>query len=162
MKIYLLRHEKTGRAETGIAPGAYHNLPLTLEGQQRANALAPYFDEQKFDAIYSSPLDRAMDTAQRATRRRYEIRTEERLAERSTEDVFSEVPCTVIDDIVAQYEHEDKILVVSHGKTIKSIMFGTGLYQKLADVPPIDPGCIHILDYDGNQWTVETINYDPR
>lgn len=162
MRIYLVRHEKTGRAEAGVAPGAYHDLPLTIEGQRSADALATYFDDINFTAVYSSDMIRAIETVKRATRDKYEVRIDPRFAERSVEEVFSEVPCIAIDDIIAQHTQEDEILVVSHGRTIKSIMCGKGDYKDFSDSPTLDNGCLHILTYNENQWSVERTNYDPR
>lgn len=62
----LVRHgESTGnRAELGSLMGGWTDLPLTERGLAQARALAQRITaEPRFDALYSSPLGRALDTA---------------------------------------------------------------------------------------------------
>lgn len=59
MRIYLVRH---GKDQEGIR-GGWSDQPLTEEGYRQARSLAEYVDFP-VDAIYSSDLPRAMQTAE--------------------------------------------------------------------------------------------------
>ncbi|MHC9542278.1 MAG: histidine phosphatase family protein [Vulcanimicrobiota bacterium] len=67
MKIFLVRHgETTYNKETRFQ--GQQDAPLTPNGQSQAGAVADRFEKaeksgEHFDAIYSSPLSRCMDTA---------------------------------------------------------------------------------------------------
>lgn len=60
MKIYFVRHGKTD-ASTGDAIS--HDDPLNEEGMIQAREVASQLKDVQFDAIISSPLQRAMQTA---------------------------------------------------------------------------------------------------
>lgn len=64
MKIYLTRHSKTIWNQQKRLQGHKNSL-LTLEGQENAKALKNYIQQQNlhFDAIFSSPIERAYQTA---------------------------------------------------------------------------------------------------
>jgi probable phosphoglycerate mutase len=63
MATYLLiRHalcDPVGRAIAGRTPG----ISLNVEGEEQARALAARLSSLKVDAVYSSPLERAVETA---------------------------------------------------------------------------------------------------
>jgi len=61
--IYLVRHGKTddsGNRITGYRPGIY----LNEEGVQQASLAGKFFESFPIYAVYSSPLERAIETAQ--------------------------------------------------------------------------------------------------
>ncbi len=62
MKILLIRHGENQYTATGKLAG---HLPVELneKGHAQAQRVADYLKEQKFKAIYSSPLVRTMQTA---------------------------------------------------------------------------------------------------
>ena len=62
MKIYIARHGKTEWNQAKIFQG-WKNSNLTEEGIENAKKLKEKLRDVKFDYIYSSPLDRALDTA---------------------------------------------------------------------------------------------------
>ena len=64
LKIYIARHGQNEDNANGILNG-HRDLPLTEIGRQQARQLAEGIKEAglKFDAVYSSPLSRAYDTA---------------------------------------------------------------------------------------------------
>lgn len=72
-KIILIRHALTdsvGNRLSGRTPGIH----LNEEGKQQAARLAKLLREMRIDAIYSSPLDRAIETAEEvATSRDIEV-----------------------------------------------------------------------------------------
>lgn len=64
VEIYIARHGQNEDNANGILNG-HRDLPLTDLGRQQAQGLAEGIDEVglTFDAVYSSPLDRALETA---------------------------------------------------------------------------------------------------
>jgi len=62
-RVYLARHGTTDWNKEEIFRGRV-DCQLNETGQAEANALAAYFKDVAIDVIYSSPLSRAMETAQ--------------------------------------------------------------------------------------------------
>ncbi|HYD52338.1 MAG TPA: histidine phosphatase family protein, partial [Gemmatimonadaceae bacterium] len=63
MRLLLVRHatcDPVGRVLAGRAPG----VRLNAEGRTQATALARHLRELPIAAVYSSPLERAVETAQ--------------------------------------------------------------------------------------------------
>lgn len=60
-RVYFVRHGKTGGNE--IRAYQELNTPLSEEGRAQANVLAERFSKIPFDALYSSPMERAQETA---------------------------------------------------------------------------------------------------
>lgn len=63
--IYLIRHGETEWAKSGQHTGRT-DIPLTDAGREQAGFLLPIFDDVKFARIFSSPLQRALETAKLA------------------------------------------------------------------------------------------------
>jgi broad specificity phosphatase PhoE len=61
-RIYLVRHGETEYNRTGRFQGR-NDQPLNERGRQQAQALAEALREEKFTAIYTSPLPRSLETA---------------------------------------------------------------------------------------------------
>jgi broad specificity phosphatase PhoE len=64
-QIYLIRHGETEWARDGRHTGRT-DIPLTDTGREQAGFLLPIFDDVKFNGIFSSPLQRAFETAKLA------------------------------------------------------------------------------------------------
>ena len=62
--VYLVRHGHTANNKSLSYNGCLSNQPLNELGQKQAEALTEAFAELPLDAIYSSPLRRAMMTAE--------------------------------------------------------------------------------------------------
>src|ERR1044072_4658295 len=79
--FFLIRHascDGLGRTLWGRTPG----ICLNEEGRLQARQLAERFEGMKFDAIYSSPLERALETAEAIARgMKLEVRKSEALNE---------------------------------------------------------------------------------
>ncbi len=63
MRIVIARHGKTNENQEGKLSGNSNHAQLIEEGLEHAKHLAGIFANEKFDAIFSSSLDRAVDTA---------------------------------------------------------------------------------------------------
>ncbi len=66
MNLYLVRHGQTNLNKEGIVQGR-KGLPLNEEGIAQAQALRKEFENLNFSAIFSSPAERAVETARLAT-----------------------------------------------------------------------------------------------
>jgi len=63
MIVYLVRHGQTDGSREGRFCGAI-DIPLNATGHAMAEALASFYAGEPWTAIYSSPLQRAQETAQ--------------------------------------------------------------------------------------------------
>jgi broad specificity phosphatase PhoE len=63
MKIWITRHGRTRLNKNKLMQG-HLNEPLCDEGREQARKASAYTENIKFDAVYSSPLDRAIETAE--------------------------------------------------------------------------------------------------
>ena len=61
-KLYLIRHGETEENHQGILVGST-DVPLNDEGRKQALSLAQHVDALHVDSIFSSPLQRAVETA---------------------------------------------------------------------------------------------------
>jgi alpha-ribazole phosphatase/probable phosphoglycerate mutase len=68
MKIYLIRHGQTDWNIQGRIQGS-HDIPLNERGRRQAELLAKAMDSRPVSRIFSSTLTRAMETAERISRR---------------------------------------------------------------------------------------------
>ena len=64
MKLILVRHGQTTMNRDRIIQGCGSDSGLSQRGREQAERTASLLGQQKIDAIYSSPLKRAVDTAQ--------------------------------------------------------------------------------------------------
>jgi len=63
-ELFIVRHADAIPEEDEIIPsGIYDDLPLSRTGRKQAQALAERLNGLSFDAIYSSPLRRCLETA---------------------------------------------------------------------------------------------------
>jgi probable phosphoglycerate mutase len=64
-EIWLIRHGETSWSLSGQHTGRT-DVPLTDRGREEARALVPVLAKQRFDAVLSSPMTRALETCQLA------------------------------------------------------------------------------------------------
>ncbi len=63
-ELFIVRHADAIPEEDEIIPsGVYDDLPLSRVGREQADALAKRLSDLSFNAIYSSPLRRCLETA---------------------------------------------------------------------------------------------------
>lgn len=63
-ELFLVRHaDAIPQGDEIIPSGTYDDLPLSRTGRKQAQALAERLSDLTFDAIYSSPLRRCLETA---------------------------------------------------------------------------------------------------
>ncbi|GAB5519999.1 MAG: histidine phosphatase family protein [Rhodothermales bacterium] len=83
--LHLVRHGQTDYNKNRIVQGRGINSDLNAVGQQQGEALAQRFAEARLDAIYSSTLNRAIQTADRVAAHhpdvpRYQLRDLEEMS----------------------------------------------------------------------------------
>ena len=80
--IYLVRHGQTRQNRAGLLQGR-SDFPLNEQGEEQARRVGAYFREQgvRFDAVYSSPLQRARQTAALIAGDKDPVLVDERLIE---------------------------------------------------------------------------------
>jgi probable phosphoglycerate mutase len=82
LRLHLLRHGQTAMSRANLFCGRRLNPPLTAEGAAMAEAFGSAYAATRWEAIYSSPLDRALATAAPlAARTRVAVETIDGLAE---------------------------------------------------------------------------------
>lgn len=81
MELFLARHGETESNAAGRVLGGGGDSPLTAKGIRQAEELGREIRGIMFDAVYSSPLGRALDTAGIAFRRKVRPILDKRLAE---------------------------------------------------------------------------------
>lgn len=80
MELYLIRHGKTIWNKDNRLQGS-KNIELAEEGIEAAKKLGEELKNTDFDYVFSSPLDRAYNTAVLATQNRFSITKDENLRE---------------------------------------------------------------------------------
>jgi len=68
VKIILVRHGETALNQSRCIQGSRSDTQLNQKGKQQAESLALRLRQERIQAIYSSPLRRALDTAQAIAR----------------------------------------------------------------------------------------------
>ena len=66
--LLLIRHATNDFVKTGRLPGQTPNIHLNEEGRKQAEALGELLGKRPLDAVYSSQLERAIETAWRVAR----------------------------------------------------------------------------------------------
>ena len=82
LRLILIRHGETERNSEAKLQGGKSDIPLDEEGRKQAHCLGLALKGEKLKAIYSSPLKRALDTAQAiAVHHHLKVETDHALAE---------------------------------------------------------------------------------
>ncbi len=139
LQLYLIRHgESMGNIETEEAFDKT-NPPLTLHGRNQAKALGERFAALENYTLYSSPLQRAIDTAAKINENMiidYDLlENGVRATENSFEDFCeSAEECyerakKVIGKLTSKHRNHENVIVVAHG------MFLNQLIKAALDIP---------------------------
>lgn len=132
LQLYLIRHgESMGNIETDEAFDKT-NPPLTAHGKMQAKALGERFSALESYMLYSSPLDRARETAAQINENMiidYDLLEKGvRTVENGFEDYFeSPEECysrakRVIEKIKAKHQSHENVIVVAHGMFLNQLI----------------------------------------
>ena len=177
--LYLLRHGQTLFNTRGIVQG-WCDSPLTDLGRAQAQLALDWFDEHGvvFDHAYSSPAERAADTAELVTRGRIPTTLTKGLKEFSygiiegcsyqlvlpgtynpygdflvpfggnSEDEVTERMRRTLTDIMERPGHEN-VLAVSHGACTRAFIASCDATSELHVPNRVSRNCsIHVLRYE--------------
>ena len=81
MEIVFIRHGQTDVNKDNRIQGAQVDAELNDYGREYAQKAAKNFDESQFDVVYSSPMKRAVETAEIFTTGQKQIKLDDRLLE---------------------------------------------------------------------------------
>ncbi|MFO7849364.1 MAG: histidine phosphatase family protein [Spirochaetia bacterium] len=181
-QICLVRHGETDWNHRQLVQGTT-NIPLNSSGRQQALEAAGYLRGFNWDAIYSSPLSRAYETAHIIGKELgfSNIPTDTRLEERNFGEAeginveqrrefyrnrtipgaesWEEVQTrgvAVVEELQYKHRHE-KIIAVAHGGLIASVLSYFSNGKILPGNPPLKNSCMNLLAYDGS-WHIVWYN----
>jgi probable phosphoglycerate mutase len=81
MDLLIVRHSKSLSNKGDLISGAANDIRLSDEGVSYAKEIRTLYDWDRFDAVYSSPMIRAIQTASILTHRRADIQYDSRVQE---------------------------------------------------------------------------------
>lgn len=81
MEIVFIRHGQTDLNKSGRIQGAAIDAELNEAGRRTAKAAAAHFDASDFDAVFVSPMKRAVETAEIFTKGQKKLQRDRRLLE---------------------------------------------------------------------------------
>ena len=124
MRLILVRHGETDWNRLGRCQGI-SDIPLNSTGEKQARDLAHSLKDENIAAIYSSDLQRAVDTARSISEYHgIEIRIDERFREMDQGD-FEGLDFTYIRenyaDVLKQWQEEPEVLRIPGGESLKEL-----------------------------------------
>lgn len=139
-EVWLVRH---GDCYDGIMG---EDPPLSPQGREQARRLAERLSRVHHDAVYSSPLRRALETAWAISP---DIRVDERLVEVHTELDNGHVhPAEAPDQVLARMRGAvDDAVAAQHGGRVIMVGHGVAILGYLCDVLRIEFGTLRVLPY---------------
>ena len=81
VELYIVRHGETDTNSEVRINGMSTNMPLNAKGIKQIETLAKNIDINQFDEVYSSPMKRALQTAEILNNGVHEIKQDDRLFE---------------------------------------------------------------------------------
>lgn len=131
-KIFLVRHATPDWNLKHIPYDIHPGPPLSLKGEQEAEALAAFLKAQGAVKLYYSPFERSARTAQIVSTRNKipsmeEIRLAEWRAVDEKESKLSERMSLVFDEISRESADIGPIALVSHGSPIAFLLLALGM-----------------------------------
>lgn len=176
--LFIVRHGETKANERGIEAGPL-DYPLTKKGVKEASFIARSLSKVKVNAVYSSPVFRALETARiLAGPHKLKIRTIEELTEAKLKPRFvgkkgrhhiltnPEAYSETNDDLlwrtgkaieIIKKEAQGNVIVVSHGDVItamlESVVERRVSTEKYYDLHP-DPAALSIVEIKNRPFLV--------
>ena len=124
VRVILVRHGETEWNRLRRIQGGNSNTPLNEKGEQQAESLALRLRSEGIQAIYSSPLQRSLDTAQ-AIARHYQMEVD--LEPDLIELNLGELEGTLIDDLGKSYN--ELLITNSQGEVLPRLPGGESLIE---------------------------------
>ena len=159
--FYFFRHGQTNENEAGAREGNRVESFLTPTGIKQAKRLAEYLSDKNIDVIYSSPLKRAVHTAETVKEYHPDIKiikdddlieaafgfwyNDRPEAQQRVDDNFNRIK-GFFDRIVSQSEYKD-VVVSSHGGVTRALCYAAGV--KIGNIKNCQ--CFHFV-LDGENW----------
>lgn len=180
--ICIVRHGETDWNAQGRLQGR-EDIELNDSGREQAFKMANYLGKETWDAVVSSPLKRAYETAQIIARRLSisDIQVEEQITERDygeasglwPEERRSRFPDAIPGqedfellrqramsglEKIASVNNGKKIIVISHGALTNSILYTLSGGEFGSFKTRLKNGCINQLTLNNGKWTVDFYN----
>jgi len=186
VRIYLARHGETALNAAGVLRGRL-DPELDSTGRQEAMALAEVLARENVQLIVTSPLRRAVATAQAvATRVSLDLEIDPRFIDRdygawaghAREEVIERwgsldnapdvedvrrIKSRAMAGLEATVKRVERgvAVVVSHDAVNQIVLVALDPRLDRNDPLPQETGCYNVLEYDGREWTVLSINNVP-
>ena len=121
--IYIVRHGQTDWNVVGRYQGR-KDIELNQKGIEQARKIKEQLKDVDFDLIFSSPLKRAVETANIITDNNKNLIKDDRLIERNNGDLEGKLKSEIFDffNYITNKHSEKNILVVTHA--------GVGIYAR--------------------------------
>ena len=125
VKVILVRHGETDWNKVKRIQGSASDTPLSETGKRQAEGVALKLKEEKIQAIYSSPLQRAMHTAQAIARYHHlEVLPDPHLKEINVgnlEGVLAADLRSRFDEYICKYDHDHHLLKLPGGESLQDV-----------------------------------------
>lgn len=184
--ICLIRHGKTDWNKQQRIQGR-SNIPLNKEGIEQVEEACAAVRETRWDALYTSPLERAKQTAQLLqASSSVPLYVEDAFIEKSFGDVegepYTKVFSTYPDGVypnaetdenviarvlrqfeVIQKEHpNERVLVVTHGAVIHALLAHFAVIPAGLEYIILHHLCMNTFSYDNGKWGITSYNVKPE
>lgn len=187
MEIYLVRHGETDWNAQGRLQGR-EDIPLNSEGRNQAIACGVALSEAGFTAIYSSPLKRALETAQEiALYHSCKVTPDPALTERDFGKLSgktkeqreaweaSGLPTGMepwralagramgaLDQCFRSLGADSRIAMVSHGAWINAVLAVVSKHEIGSGKTQLKNTCISVLHREEKEWEILCYNLSPQ
>lgn len=184
--VYLVRHGQTELNESGVFRGLL-DPPLNEAGREQARRLGATLGPRRPSGVIASPLRRAIETAEPvAIFAELNVKTDQCLLDRDygqwtgkeQEPVDAEfgsidnapgveplpaVRKRAVDGLtgIARRHQGSTVVVVSHDAVNRQVLLAFRPDLGDPDSIPQDNGCFNTLEWDGERWTVVSVNELP-
>lgn len=187
MELYLIRHGETDWNAQGRLQGR-EDIPLNADGRNQAIACGAALSDAGFKAIYSSPLSRALATAEEiALYHSCKVTPDQGLIERDygklsglTKDqreawearglpngvehwrALAGRAMAAVDRSAREYGENDRIAMVSHGAWINAVLAVLSRHEIGSGKTELKNTCISVLRKEEKGWEIVCYNLSPQ